>query len=60
MLIFENNDETKGKSPLFFDNLWSAVQGSQLLFVIKGVLIADFIEGIAILRFALGLHTGLT
>ena len=60
MLILENNDETKGKFPLFIDNLWSAVQGSQLLFVIKGVLIADFIESIAILRFALGLYTGLT
>ena len=59
MLILEYNDETKVKFPFLFDNLWSAVQGSQLLFVIKGVLIADFIEGIAIFRFALGFHTGL-
>ena len=57
MLILEYNDETEGKFPLFFHDLWSAIQGSQLFFVIKRVLIADFLEGVAILRFTLGFHT---
>ena len=60
MLILEYNDETEGKFPLFFDDLGSAIQGSQLLFVIKGVLMANFLEGVAIFRFTLGFHTGLT
>lgn len=58
MLILENNHETEGESFLFFDNLRNAVQSPQPLFVIVGVLVANFLEGVAILRLTLDLRIG--
>ena len=57
VLTLENNDEAEGFL-VFFDRFWSAIQGTQLLLVIEGVLVGDFLKGVAIFSFTLGLHTG--
>lgn len=57
MLTLEYNDKAESMFLLLSDGLVGSVQSPKLLFVVEGILIADFFKSVAVFGSTLGPHT---